>query len=393
MLPYFNIITPKSSTKKDIIMQKQQAPTKPKRNKKPEVEVHKFNKKDAKEIKTFSANFNARTDKIGGHDRNTTPQDSVDVTDEFHFHLEDPDLKLNNKLSRKLLSKENEKLAVENAELNEKLNVIQEHLLRKNTKLKEKITILRTAHETVLNENNILKNQISELAGKFNDTQIELESLRHCRKCDDLSAMLEKYKNDLNSTKKNNNELTEDVNMLKNVVYRLNVQLERYQDKLNKHNIRVQRVQNFENDSELKENEQTVNESNLPESHWNHRHTPISWGKVNVNTLGPLLDAYQDTIKEKEDIIQSYEEEFVKFTGKLKDIIRENEVLHKRLNEDDECSKVLSHKLEGLKVELHNAKEQNDLLIKKCALKQDKLEEVLKVYEQRSKIFILLFII
>lgn len=69
----------------------------------------------------------------------------------------------------------------------------------------------------------------------------------------------------------------------------------------------------------------------------------------------------------------------------MREVTRENESLHKLLNEDEDCSKVLSVELDGVKRELKVTKEQNDLLIKKCALKQDKIDEVTKCYEQRGK--------
>lgn len=72
------------------------------------------------------------------------------------------------------------------------------------------------------------------------------------------------------------------------------------------------------------------------------------------------------------------------FTGKLKEIIKENETLHKRLTEDNECSKKLIEELGQVKVELKSAREQNDILIKKCALKQDKADEIMKCYEMKG---------
>lgn len=121
--------------------------------------------------------------------------------------------------------------------------------------------------------------------------------------------------------------------------------------------------------------------------HKDHPHTPVSWGGVNAHTLGPLLDAYQETIAEKEGIIQEYEQQLAIFSEKTRDIARENESLHRLLNEDEDCSKVLREELETIKKELKMAKDQNDLLIKKCALKQDKTEEVIKFYEQKGKYF------
>lgn len=234
---------------------------------------------------------------------------------------------------------------------------------------------------------------------------------RDCPNCPKITFELEATLKELSELRKTHSETCEDVEMLKNVVYRLNVQLERYQQKLNKYNLKV----HFK-ECQVLENCQTVSsevflksgrsvrggdvskEENakfegipeqggvLSEEHWNHSHTPISWGKVNAHTLGPLLDAYQETISEKEEIIKDYEEAFGKFSDRVREVIRENEVLHKELTEDGECSKVLKVKIEGLNGEVESLKVQNDLLIKKCALKQEKVEEVLRCYEQKVEL-------
>lgn len=110
----------------------------------------------------------------------------------------------------------------------------------------------------------------------------------------------------------------------------------------------------------------------------------MSWGKVNSHTLAPLLNAYEETITEKNQILEKYELEFAKFTCKLKEITNENDVLHKRLTDDKRCSKKLCEELDVLQAELKSTKEQNDILIKKCALKQDKVEAILKCYERKG---------
>lgn len=123
------------------------------------------------------------------------------------------------------------------------------------------------------------------------------------------------------------------------------------------------------------------------EEHQNHSHIPVSWGKVNSHTLAPLLNAYEETITEKNEILEQYELELSKFTCKLKEVVGENEALHRRLTEDKRCSKKLCEELEAIRAELKSAKEQNDVLIKKCALKQDKVEEILKCYERKGNYF------
>lgn len=170
------------------------------------------------------------------------------------------------------------------------------------------------------------------------------------------------------------------------VYFRLNVQLERYQETLRRSNIKITKplpaITDETVDSlDLGEN---ISKNILSEVHKNHRHTPISWGNVNVHTLGPLLDAYEDRLKEKEEIIQGYDNELSNFTGKLKEIMEENELLHIKLTQDEGCSSKLKVELVNFKHELKSVREQNDLLIKKCAMKQDKVEEILKVYEAKG---------
>ncbi|KAB0804192.1 hypothetical protein PPYR_01162 [Photinus pyralis] len=257
----------------------------------------------------------------------------------------------------------------------------EEYYKRKVLHLKEKLTNLKHFNDEVIKENSQIKNEYQELLVHFEDIRDELESSKHCQNCYDLKLAIEKNTDECNNLKTLNTQLTQDVNMLKNVVYRLNVQLERYQERLRKYRISTKSNQPIP--MEEVANLELVNEtiSALPESHADHPHTPLSWGSVNSHTLGPLLDAYQESVDEKDNIIQNYELELSNFTGRLQAVIQENETLHKRLTEDDDCSAKLVVELEKVKTNLKNARNENDLLIKKCALKQDKLQEVLQCYE------------
>lgn len=71
----------------------------------------------------------------------------------------------------------------------------------------------------------------------------------------------------------------------------------------------------------------------------------------------------------------------------MKEVLDENEQLLLKLNEDDGCSAKLRVELEKIKSDLETTKQQNDILIQKCALKQNKIEEIMKVCESRSKSF------
>ncbi|KAF5301197.1 hypothetical protein FQA39_LY19103 [Lamprigera yunnana] len=251
-----------------------------------------------------------------------------------------------------------------------------EYFKRKALHLKEKLSKLKIFNGEILQENTIIKDQYEDLLMHLKTLKEELTKSKNCKNCESLKTSLGKVSSDNDALKLLNQQLTQDVNMLKNVVYRLNVQMECYQVRFRKYKVANTDTTNFE----LVKNEEI---DIFPKDHLDHSHTPLSWGSVNSHTLGPLLDAYQESLDEKEEIIQNYEDELSHFTGRLQEIIIENEKLHKRLTEDDECSSKLSVELDKLKEELKNTKAENDLLIKKCALKQNKLEEVLQCYEQK----------
>lgn len=100
---------------------------------------------------------------------------------------------------------------------------------------------------------------------------------------------------------------------------RLNVQLDRYQETLRRNNLNITlRVLEDTNQKSSDSGifDTTRSKEIIEDIHKNHKHTPVLWGDVNSHTLGPLLDAYEDTIKEKEEIIQNYESELYNFSGK-----------------------------------------------------------------------------
>ncbi|KAI4467611.1 centrosomal protein of 89 kda [Holotrichia oblita] len=364
-----------------------EAPVKPRR-KKLDVQVHQADRsvseKDESARRTFSANHPKRNKQ-----RKSTESDNEIVKHDENYDenlTAAGDEKISGKSSRRHLIRENEQLLRENSELQEKLMSMDVYINKKNNKFKEKLNVLQTLNQEIGEENALLKNQYQELIAQVRAFQNELEVRRNCQKCEELNEIVGKQKNELILLTKSNKESNEDLNMLKNVVYRLNVQLERYQQKLHRSNSNIANRSINQNKRAATEGSSriVVDSTNiLSDVHKDHSHSPVSWGRVNAHTLGPLLDAYQETIAEKEGIIQEYEQQLAIFSEKTREITRENESLHRLLNEDEDCSKVLAEELETIKKELKSTKDQNDLLIKKCALKQDKTEEVIKFYEQK----------
>lgn len=140
---------------------------------------------------------------------------------------------------------------------------------------------------------------------------------KQCDSCAEFQISLEQHRSENEHQTKQNQQLSQDVRMMKTLVYRLNVQLERHQDELRRNNIEI--VQN--NKVEIG-------------SPGHQERLIMDWGAVNAHTLAPLLQAYSEMVSEKDDLMQQYEQELTLFTGRLKEVLVENERLH---DEMDEC--------------------------------------------------------
>lgn len=113
--------------------------------------------------------------------------------------------------------------------------------------------------------------------------------------------------------KSENVQLNEDVLLLKNVIYCLNAELEKYQDKMR----------------ELGQNVLSKNINNILDSKKPVDNIKVleSWDSVNTHVLGPLLDAYQENLSEKQELLNKYEEEIANFSIRCKEVIAENECM------------------------------------------------------------------
>jgi len=118
--------------------------------------------------------------------------------------------------------------------------------------------------------------------------------------------------------KAENVQLNEDVLLLKHVIYRLNAELERYQDKLKE-----------SGQSVLSKNINDILDSKKPAD--NIKTVLESWGSVNIHVLGPLLDAYQESLSEKQELVNKYEEDIANFSTRCKEVIMENECMQNEM--------------------------------------------------------------
>ncbi|XP_069683076.1 centrosomal protein of 89 kDa isoform X3 [Periplaneta americana] len=185
----------------------------------------------------------------------------------------------------------------------------------------------------------------------------------------ELEKLENRHTNDIeqmNSLQAKNQELDEDVTMLKNLVYRLNIEVDRYQQKLHKHGGTGELPP-------LKNISTTVQD----------KEASAMWNNINKSALGPLLDAYQETIKEKDDLIHNYEQDLNKFVANCKQVVAENEKLYQELEEANKQIEERSGTWQTLQQDASLAQEQNDLLTNQIQLQKDKLQEIQTVYDER----------
>ncbi|XP_050446243.1 centrosomal protein of 89 kDa-like isoform X2 [Cataglyphis hispanica] len=169
--------------------------------------------------------------------------------------------------------------------------------------------------------------------------------------------------------KSENVQLNEDVLLLKNVIYCLNAELEKYQDKMR----------------ELGQNVLSKNINNILDSKKPVDNIKVleSWGSVNTHALGPLLDAYQENLSEKQELLNKYEEEIANFSIRCKEVIAENECMQ---NEVEKLRLKCARYEDEIKMISEDAdllKELNECYTKQFAHQKQKIHEIHTLYEQK----------
>lgn len=168
-------------------------------------------------------------------------------------------------------------------------------------KLIKRVTILHSLNNEFAAEHEKLQNDFHQLQQRCDD--YEKDRKNGCDSCRKLSTENDQYQIEIKRLSQDTDQLISDINMMKILIYRLNVQLENYQEIIRKRDGDDKTITSIHN-----ENVQD-----------------IVWGNVNFNVLAPLLNAYQESIKEKTNLVKQYEHEINRVTGHLKDIMAENE--------------------------------------------------------------------
>lgn len=227
------------------------------------------------------------------------------------------------------------------------------------SKLIEKIT-------TLFECNNQFAIQNEKLQREYQQIQQNLKALESIqpKSCENCAA----HENNREAFLKEHGDLKNDLKMMKILVYRLNVQVERYQDVIR----------------ESKGLTSDIPKIDFVDSSYGGAKDNLNWGPVNSHTLGPLLNAYEETIAEKNDLVQQFEREMIDFTGKLKKVMEENETLHKDMENIKSTQSNWFSERAKMQAQIDVFKNKAEVQGKRADLAKEKLIEVLKCYEQKS---------
>lgn len=181
----------------------------------------------------------------------------------------------------------------------------------------KRVTTLHTLNNEFASEHEKQQRELQLLRTKIERFN-EMEE-KACESCASLIEQTHEMQAELIELKEHNKQLrseialqTNDNHMMKVLVYRLNAQLESYQQTIRKNNTDLNADPN-------NRSEHTATHENI---------LTVDWGCVRTNVLAPLLNAYQETIKEKVHLIHQYDVELNRMTGRLKDITVENEQMY-----------------------------------------------------------------
>ncbi|XP_072638523.1 centrosomal protein of 89 kDa isoform X5 [Canis lupus baileyi] len=226
--------------------------------------------------------------------------------------------------------------------------------------LKEENMQLINANQTLTLELNIVKRAMKELQLKLKRTEKEHQKLKEAEK----TSSQEVTAPELLYLRKQAQELVDENDGLKMTVHRLNVELSRYQTK-------------FRHLSK----EEILNINGLPSE------GPAPPWLLDVKYLSPLLLAYEDRMKEKDELNATLQEEMRMFRMRVQEVVKENEELHQKLTKS---SPVTNEEWCQLQTQAELVLEENKLLIEQLEIQQrkvknthqERLQEVSKVTKQ-----------
>ncbi|XP_045652120.1 centrosomal protein of 89 kDa isoform X2 [Ursus americanus] len=212
-------------------------------------------------------------------------------------------------------------------------------------KLKEENLLLSNANQTLTLELNLIRQAMKDLQLKLKRTEKENRKLKEAEK----ASPQEVDATELLYLRKQAQELVDENDGLKMTVHRLNVELSRYQTK-------------FRHLS----TEETLNTDGLPSK------GPTPPWLLDIKYLSPLLLAYEDRMKEKDELNATLQEEMRTFRVRVQEVVKENEELHRELTKS---SPATSEEWRQLQTQAELVLEENKLLIEQLEIQQRKVKD------------------
>ncbi|XP_034653255.1 protein Cep89 homolog [Drosophila subobscura] len=236
-------------------------------------------------------------------------------------------------------------------------------LQAKDQQLEQLVQRLSTLHkynEQFAKENERLRSDSSQLESRLAEVE---QQVTDCVRCQQLSQKLA-------AVLGQNRSLANDVDMLKTLVFRLNVQIESYQDQ-----------------RRTGEKEPTCSAVAAAAAACTSDSTGCQ--PLPTHTLGPLLHAYDESIRDKDALLAQYNTEFEHFTGELKRALEDNTKL---LQSQEQLRRDLGGWREErvcLQAQLGVCRSKAEAQTRKTDLAKEKLVEVMHCYEQRMQTLLL----
>ncbi|XP_066493200.1 centrosomal protein of 89 kDa isoform X2 [Tiliqua scincoides] len=213
-------------------------------------------------------------------------------------------------------------------------------------KLQEEHWHLNEANRSLFSQLEEAKQQMKELQLKVKEVEKENRSLREAAQ----NSHSEEELAELLSLRQQAQELVDENDSLKMTVHRLNVELSRYQAKYRP----------------ISPNE-SLKIGSLPMK------KPVPPWLLDMKYLSPLLLAYEDRMREKEDLILAHEEDMKNFKERVEEVIKENEQLHQQLSKN---SSVTTKEWQLLQGQAKLVLEENAVLMGQLKIQEAKAKEI-----------------
>ncbi|XP_032051244.1 centrosomal protein of 89 kDa [Aythya fuligula] len=226
---------------------------------------------------------------------------------------------------------------------------------------KEKFRELKQENWSLNKVYQAMAQQFEETKQQMEEQQVKLKRLEEeNRKLKEAAKKIHKEEEatELLSLKRQAQELVDENDALKMTVHRLNVELSRYQTKFRP----------------------LLQEEHLKIKSLPMKGPPPPW-LLDMKYLSPLLLAYEDRIREKEDLSLAYEEDMKNFKVQVEELVKENEDLHKQLNKNNFITTTEWHQLQ---TQATLVLEENRLLMEQLEIQHAKAKDSHRQHVQEA---------